>query len=167
VIRLKQSSKIKTRNVEIESIEVENRKGNEIIVVTDHTGQQYTNYADRHEGVLEKEDGIVGGQWVISYYVKDGFVNFAGLKDKLVEGELADGKIKSDSEKRVEHITRDSARHDASRIVAAKIEAGLICSQGFQSADEVNDNEVDDEIKKEMAQWTAYFKHHGKTGEFP
>ena len=161
-----QSSRTKTRIVDVESIEVEDRNGNEILVVEDHTGQQYTNYADRYETVVEKKEQIVGERFIIRYHLNDGFVNFEGFKDYST-GEPAQNPIKTDSEKRVENINRDSGRHDASRIVQGMLEAGMIGRTGFEAGGEVDMDQVRTEVKEELRFWTEHCAEHSRTGEFP
>ena len=164
---MSQSTSVKTRVVDVESIEVEDRSGNEILVVTDHTGQQYTNYADRYENVVEKRDGIVGERFIIRYSLNGDFVNFEGFKDHSI-GEPAEDQIRTGSEERVENINRDSGRHDAARIVQGMLNAGLLGRNlGFEAGGEIDKDQVRTEIKEELSFWTEHCAEHSRTGEFP
>lgn len=66
-------------------------------------------------------------------------------------------------EDRNRSITRQSASHDASRIVTALIEnSGIASNYGNKKSRE----EAREEIKEELQYWTNEFKYHARSGRW-
>ncbi|MFB6144499.1 MAG: hypothetical protein ABEJ98_04270 [Candidatus Nanohaloarchaea archaeon] len=146
------SSKERSRVIKPVSIEVEERSGHEVLIVEDSAGNQYTTLRDDlvHEVPRDRDD-YIGSTWRIKWSMTDeGFINFHGFEER-VDAEPVEEEIERTSG-RDRSITRQSAGHDASRIVSGKLASGKDLS--------------DEEIARELKKWTDYLKQYYRTGEW-
>ena len=152
------------RVVKIERIEIENRGGYDVLVVEDSAGNQYTTLRDDLvDEITDKKDRYLGNTWKILWSVtKEGYINFHGFLEKSdeepVEEEINPGDFEVVRRERLGlsqtdiRITRQSAGHDASRIVSGKLASG--------------NRLTDEEVKVELKKWTEYLKNYYRTGEW-
>lgn len=149
---MSKDSREKTRVIKPVSIELEERSGHKVLVVEDSAGNQYTTLRDDlvQEVPRNKED-YIGKTWRIKWSMTDeGFINFHGFEEE-VDREPVEEEIEPTSG-RDRSITRQSAGHDASRIVSGKLASGERLS--------------DEEIARELKKWTDYLKQYYRTGEW-
>jgi len=157
-------SDLMERTIKPERIEVENRGGYDVLVVEDSAGNEYTTLRDDLvEDVSERKDEFLGTTWTIIWSVtKEGYINFHGFMDET-EKEPNEKEIDPEDFEIVKkerfglsdtdiRITRQSAGHDAAKIVSGKLSSGQRLS--------------DDEIKQELQKWTSYIKEYYRTGEW-
>lgn len=146
-------------------IEVENRGGYDVLVVEDSADNQFTTLKDSLvEQISENEDEYLNQPWKILWSVtKEGYINFHGFLEKTSEEYVEEDEIKPEDFEIVRRerlglsqtdirITRQSAGHDASRIVSGKLASGSRLT--------------DEEIQLELKKWTDYIKHYYRTGEW-
>ncbi|MFB6191344.1 MAG: hypothetical protein ABEJ64_02860 [Candidatus Nanohaloarchaea archaeon] len=146
---------VRNRVIEPVSIEVEERSGHEVLVVEDSAGNRYTTLRDDLvREVPANRDKYIGRTWKIKWSLTDeGFVNFHGFVEE-VDGEPDETKI-DDSRPLSEtdvRITRQSAGHDAARIVSGRLASG--------------ERLGDEDIARELRKWTDYLKEYYRTGEW-
>lgn len=146
------SEKLRSRVIKPVSIEVEERSGHKVLVVEDSAGNQYTTLRDDLvQEVPSQSNEYIGSKWRIKWSMTDeGFINFHGFEEQ-VDAEPVEEEIEQTSG-RDRSITRQSAGHDASRIVSGKLASG----------DRLNDEEIARELKK----WTDFLKRYYRTGEW-
>jgi hypothetical protein len=151
---------IKTRVVEPEEIYTETRgQGSRILVVEDHMGQEFTDFAHNHTKVEADKQDYLGETVELRYSVnRDGFLNFEGFGD-FTDEPVADEPVLELSNRDLS-ITRQSAAHDATRIVAAQIEASA-------ANDTLNQGMSEEAIKRDLQKWTDYFKTYHRNGNWP
>lgn len=153
------------RVIKPERIEVENRGGYDVLVIEDSAGNQFTTLRDDLvEQLSENKNEYLDKPWEILWSVtKEGYINFHGFLEKAEEEEINNDEINPEDFEVVRRerlglsqtdirITRQSAGHDASRIVSGKLASG--------------DRLSDDEIRSELKKWTNYLKHYYRTGEW-
>jgi hypothetical protein len=146
-------------------IEVENRGGYDVLVVEDSVGNQFTTLRDDLvEQISEQKEEYLNEPWEILWSVtKEGYINFHGFLEKAEAEEIDEDEINPEDFEIVRkerlglsqtdiRITRQSAGHDASRIVSGKLASG----------ERLSDEEIESELKK----WTQYIKHYYRTGEW-
>jgi hypothetical protein len=123
-----------------------------VLVVEDSAGNQYTTLRDDLvQEVPRQRDDYIGSTWRIKWSMTDeGFINFHGFEEE-VEGDPVEEEIEPTSG-RDRSITRQSAGHDATRIVSGKLASGERLS--------------DEEIARELKKWTDYLKQYYRTGEW-
>ncbi|MFB6190777.1 MAG: hypothetical protein ABEJ91_04370 [Candidatus Nanohaloarchaea archaeon] len=146
------SGNLRSRVIKPVSIEVEERSGHKVLVVEDSAGNQYTTLRDDLvQEVPRDREEYVGSTWKINWSMTDeGFINFHGFEEEVDE-EPVEKEIEPTSG-RDRSITRQSAGHDASRIVSGKLASG---------------KDLDDrEIARELKKWTDYLKHYYRSGEW-
>lgn len=146
------SEQVKSRIIEPVSIQIEERSGYEVLVVEDSAGNQYTTLRDGLvEEIPEEKEKYLGSPWRIKWSLtEEGFLNFHGFEER-VDGEPSQEKIDKTSS-RDRSITRQSAGHDAARIVSGKLASGERLS--------------DEDIARELKKWTDYIKRYYRTGEW-
>jgi len=155
---------IMERPIKVSNIEVENRGGYDVLVVEDSAGNQYTTLRDELvDEIPPKEERYLEGVWNILWNVtREGYINFHGFSgetdQEAVEEDINPEEFEvvrrerlglSDTDIR---ITRQSAGHDAARIVGGKLSSG----------ERMNDDEILEELKK----WTNTIKAYYRTGEW-
>lgn len=157
-------SSLMERTIKPERIEVENRGGYDVLVVEDSAGNEYTTLRDDLvEEVSERKEEFLGDTWTIIWSVtKEGYINFHGFMESTDEEpneeEINPEDFEIVKKERLDlsetdlRITRQSAGHDAARIVSGRISAGERLS--------------DEEIKEELQKWTSYIKTYYRTGEW-
>ena len=145
-------------------IEVENRGGYDVLVVEDSAGNEYTTLRDDLvEEISAEKQKYLNQNWRILWSVtKRGFVNLHGFVEKVdeepVEEEINPEEFDIVKQERLGlsqtdiRITRQSAGHDATRIVSGKLASGERLS--------------DEEIEQELQKWTQYIKEYYRTGEW-
>jgi|GEM_PF-605393 hypothetical protein len=146
-------------------IEVEKRGGYDVLVIEDSVGNQFTTLRDDLvENIFENKDEYTDQPWTILWSVtKEGYINFHGFLQKGSENEVNEEEIDPEDFEIVRpdrmglsrtdiKITRQSAGHDASRIVSGKLASGKQLS--------------DEEIKVELKKWSEYLKSYYRTGEW-
>lgn len=152
------------RIIEPARIEVENRGGYDVLVVEDSAGNQFTTLRDDLvEEIPSRREKYVDETWRITWSITpEGYINFHGF-DQPVDQEPNKEEIKPEEFEVVRRerlglsdtdirITRQSAGHDASRIVAGKLASGQRMTE--------------EEIKQELRKWTDHFKKYYRTGEW-
>lgn len=153
------------RVIEPVRIEVENRGGYDVLVVEDSAGNQYTTLKDELvEQISENREEYLNQGWKILWSVtKEGYINFHGFLEKAEDQNVEAEEIKPEEFEVVRRerlglsqtdikITRQSAGHDAARIVSGMLASG----------DRLSDEEIQIELKK----WTDYLKNYYRTGEW-
>lgn len=152
------------RVVKPERIEVENRGGYDVLVIEDSVGNQYTTLRDDLvEQVVEEKEKYLGETWKILWDItKEGYINFHGFVEQVDEDpseeEINPGDFDVVRRERLGlsqtdiRITRQSAGHDAARIVSGKLSSGERLS--------------DEEIRRELRKWTDIIKEYYRTGEW-
>ena len=164
-------SDLQERTIKVEDVGVENRGGYDILVVEDSAGNEYTTFNDNFkQEIPDKKDKYVGSVWEILFTVTDdGYINFYGFTqtsdDDPVEKEIDAAEFNESyqekQDERDNQITRQSAVHDATRIVGSMIASDDNYITG-------KDGPVPkEEVKEEIESWTEYFKSHHRTGEWP
>lgn len=146
-------------------IEVETRGGYDVLVIEDSAGNQFTTLRDDLVGqVFENRDEYLDQPWEILWSVtKEGYINFHGFLEKAEEDQVNEEEIKPEDYEIVRRerlglsrtdikITRQSAGHDAARIVSGKLASG----------EHLSDEEIEAELKK----WSEYIKNYYRTGEW-
>lgn len=146
-------------------IEVESRGGYDVLVVEDSAGNQFTTLRDDLvEQVYENKNKYLNQPWKILWSVtKEGYVNFHGFLDEAKEEQVNEEEIDPEDFEIVRKermglsqtdikITRQSAGHDAARLVSGKLASGERLSE--------------EEIKVELKKWTEYIKKYYRTGEW-
>jgi len=164
-------SDLHKRVIEVKDVAVENRGGYDILVVKDSAGNEYTSFNDNfQEEIPAEKKKYVGSVWEILFTVSDdGYVNFQGFTqpsdEEPVEEEIKpedyNGEYSDSKDERDRQITRQSAVHDATRIVGSMIasEDNYITGKDRRVSKE--------EVKEEIQSWTEFFKTHHRTGEWP
>lgn len=146
-------------------IEVENRGGYDVLVIEDSAGNQFTTLRDDLvEQISEKKNDYLNQPWEILWSVtKEGYINFHGFLEKAEGEQVNEEGINPEDFEIVRRerlglsqtdikITRQSAGHDAARIVSGKLASG--------------DRLTDQEIKVELQKWSEYIKNYYRTGEW-
>lgn len=146
-------------------IDVENRGGYDVLVIEDSVGNQFTTLRDDLvDQISENKDEYLNQPWEILWSVtKEGYINFHGFLQKAEEDELNEEEINPEEFEVVRRerlglsqtdikITRQSAGHDAARIVSGKLASG--------------NRLTDEEVKFELKKWTEYIKNYYRTGEW-
>ncbi len=157
-------SELMERVIKPTRIEVENRGGYDVLVIEDSAGNQFTTLRDDLvDEVPSNSDRYLDETWKILWSVtKEGYINFHGFQERVDEKPEKEEIDPQDFEVvRRERlglsqtdirITRQSAGHDASRIVAGKLASG--------------ERMTDEEIWEEIRKWTNQFKNYYRTGEW-
>ena len=153
------------RVIEPASIRVENRGGYDVLVIEDTAGNQYTTLKDELvKQISDNKDEYLNEPWSVLWSVtKEGYINFHGFLEKSGEGSVSNDKIRPEEFDVVRterlglsqtdiKITRQSAGHDAARIVSGRLASG----------EKLND----DEIKQELQKWTDYLKSYYRSGDW-
>ncbi len=150
---------VRERVIKPVSIEVEERGGYDVLVVRDSAGNQYTTLRDDLvEEVPEEKEKYLNSTWRILWSMTDeGFTNFHGFQEEVDEEpneeEIGDQETEGVPLTETDiRITRQSAGHDASRIVAGKLSSGERLS--------------DEDIARELRKWTDYLKEYYRTGDW-
>lgn len=155
------------RVIQVKDIQAE--KGSRIVVYDTAENQFSTNNVEDYKHLVERPHQYIGKVHRVKFGVAKGkFFDFYGFIDEDIEEDPETDALRADElvdpeqamDVRDRQITRQSAAHDASRIVAAKIIAGCYNGEGFE---QVNDEKAMEDAKK----WTKFFKKHARTGEYP
>jgi len=154
-------SEVKVAAVHIEGLREVERGGFDIVVLETDDGTEYSNFKNKLEAEYENKDKYVGGDWLIQFTtIEKGdktYTNLIGFEEELAavhgEQETAQSSDRDDS------ITRQSAAHDASRIVG-----GMIADGRFRK--EYREKELREAVQEELEYWTDRFKSHHRTGEW-
>jgi len=164
------SDEIFDRVIKVDSIEEVELGGHDAVQVTDTAGNEYTTFKDtfRRELIEEKEK-YVGETWEIYFTVYKGqYLSFQGFTEQRADHEAVEEEIDVDElvdkadqmSGRDKNITRQSAAHDASRIVEGMLAGGYFKSTGTDRED------LREDIQEEIELWTERFKDHHRTGEW-
>lgn len=157
----KQADEVKAAAVHVEDLRVENRGGSEIVVLETGDGTQYTNFKDKLEAEYENRDKYIGGDWLIQFTTQDRgsktYRNLIGFEEEL---DALNSSAETGESERDDGITRQSAAHDASRIVQGAL-AG-----GYYKKTSTSREEVFEEAKEDVKELTEFFKQHHRTGEW-
>lgn len=156
---------LRERIIQVKDIRVEDRGGYDVLVVEDSVGNQYTTLRDEFvEQVPDDEEKYIGNNWKMLWNItKEGYINFHGFLERMYDEEPVEEEIVPENYEIVKRerlglsdtdirITRQSAGHGASRIVAGKLASGERLSN--------------DEILEEMVHWTDRIKTYYRTGEW-
>jgi len=154
-------SEVKVAAVHVEDLREVERGGSEIVVLETGDGTEYSNFKNKLDAEYEDRDKYVGGDWLIQFTtIEKGdrtYTNLIGFEEELAavhgEQEAAQRSDRDDS------ITRQSAAHDASRIVG-----GMIADGRFRK--EYREKELREAVQEELEYWTEFFKTHHRTGEW-
>jgi len=146
-------------------VEVENRGGYDVLVIEDSASNQFTTLKDELvDQVSKHKQEYLNTPWKILWSVtKEGYINFHGFLEKADEDNIEEEEINPEDFEIVRRerlglsqtdirITRQSAGHDASRIISGKLASG--------------DRLSDREIKVELQKWTDYIKEYYRSGEW-
>ena len=158
-------TELRDRIIKPVRIEVENRGGYDVLVVEDSVGNQFTTLKDNMVDKISKnKDEYLNQPWKILWSVtKEGYINFHGFLEKADEEQVEGDGINPEDFEIVRRerlglsqtdirITRQSAGHDAARIVSGKLASG--------------DRLADQEIKVELKKWTDYIKNYYRSGKW-
>lgn len=154
---------VKTRVIEPEDIYTETRgHDTRILVVEDHLGQEFSDLAHNHLKVETEKQEYIGKRVELRYSVsREGYLNFEGFGD-FTDEPLAENPVLELSNRDLS-ITRQSAVHDATRLVE-----GMIANGRFKAAKGRGGNEAyREEIKEEVKYWTDFFAAHHRNGKWP
>lgn len=162
-------SDIFDRVIRVDSIEQTELGGYPALKVTDTAGNEYTSFKDTfRQEVVEDKKKYVGEVWQILFTVYKGqYLSFQGFTEPRDEEEAVGEEIDIndfvDENAQVSptdrQITRQSAAHDASRIVQ-----GMLADGQFKRR--CDRAELRGEIQEELEYWTERFKQHHRTGEW-
>lgn len=165
------TSQLHDRIIKINRIEHESNKGPRI-VVEDTAGNEFSTFdIEQHKDLINNKRDYVGKTFHIKFYVAKGrFLNlahFVGPTDADPETDEIDPEDYVTSTEQLgvrnRQITRQSAGHDAARIVQ-----GMIANGQFDTAKSTGGKgKQREEIRNEIEYWTEYFKQHHRTGEWP
>lgn len=146
-------------------IEVENRGGYDVLVIEDSANNRFTTLKDNLvDQVSENKNEYLNQPWEILWSItKEGYINFHGFLEIADEEQVNEEGINPEDFEVVRReriglsqtdikITRQSAGHDASRIVSGKLASG--------------DRLTDEEVKVELKKWSKYIKNYYRTGEW-
>jgi len=164
-------SDLQERVIKVEEVGVEERGGYDILVVEDSAGNQYTTFNDNFmQEIPDKKQRYESSVWEILFTVTDeGYINFHGFTESSeedpVEEEIDPAEFNENygekKDERDNQITRQSAVHDATRIVGSMIAS----EDNYITGKEGPATKA--EVKEEIKSWTEYFKTHHRTGEWP
>lgn len=154
-------SEVKVAAVHVRDLNVVERGGSEIVVLETGDGTEYSNFKNKLETEYEDRDKYVGGDWLIQFTTREKgdrtYRNLIGFEEELAD---VHGEQKAAQESdRDDSITRQSAAHDASRIVQGMIADGRFKKRRDQE-------ELREEIQEELEYWTGIFKQHHRTGDW-
>jgi hypothetical protein len=157
----KQGDEVNVAAVDVKDLRVENRGGSEIVVLEAGDGTEYSNFKDKLEAEFENREKYIGSYWLIQFTTREKggstYKNLIGFEEEL---DALHGHGSGDGSGRDDSITRQSAAHDASRLVQGMIEAGYFPkSRGGRE-------DIRGEVKDEVKFWTRFFKPHHRTGEW-
>jgi hypothetical protein len=163
------SDELFTRVIEVKDIQ--NRKNSQIVVI-DSAGNEYSTInLDDYKHIVNQPHEYIGKTWRIKFGVaKRKFLDFYGFQEEVEDEEPNTEEINPEDLVgpesmgiRDKQITRQSAVHDATRLVQGMIENG-----DFDTAKQQGGKQQQrEEIKKKVEYWTQYFKQHHRTGDFP
>lgn len=163
-------SDIFDRVIKVASIEETELADYPAVKVKDTAGNEYTSFKDTfRQELIEDKEKYVGETWDILFTVYKGqYLSFQGFTEERAEHEAVEEEVDIDDlveedeqmSGRDRQITRQSAAHDASRIVEGMLAGGYFKKT---SADR---DELREEIQKELEYWTEKFKRHHRTGEW-
>lgn len=166
----KKESSVFHRVIHVDSVEEADLNGHDAVQVIDVVGNEFTTFRPEAKKMLlnqkdELEDEVVE----IGFTVYKGqYLSFHSIGSPSIEYDEDPLDQRLDPEALVEkeltetdrRITRQSAVHDASRIVQGMISAGKI-QKGRGGMDEFRE-----EVQDELEHWTEKFKNHHRTGEW-
>jgi len=158
--------------IEIDEIEETQLGDSEAVQVKDTAGNEFTTFFDDEKKMLlEEKDHLIGEVCDIGFTVYKGqYLSFHSIgspeidhdEEDVVREEISieelvgkDGHLSSTDRQ----ITRQSAAHDASRIVG-----GMIADGRFRK--EYREKELREAVQEELEYWTEFFKTHHRTGEW-
>ncbi len=151
----------RTRIVEPQSIEVQKRSGVDILVVTDHLGQEFTTPKPRAGPVPENREKYIGERWKMKYTVSPaGYLNFKEFVEKTDEPKAATKVDELGSDER--RMMRQNSQQHASRMVAGLFDLDL---EFLKNSEEVKQT-VRNDLEEEVEYWMKKFQKHAQTGEF-
>jgi len=163
-------SDILDRVIKVDSIEETQLGGHDAVQVIDTAGNEYTSFKDTfRQELIEDRDKYVGETWEMLFTVYQGqYLSFQGFTEKKAEHEAVEEEIDVDElideedqiSGRDRQITRQSAAHDASRIVQGMLAGGYFKKTRGGRED------IEDEIQEEVEKWTKGFKSHHRTGDW-
>ncbi|WP_313694229.1 hypothetical protein [Halorarum halobium] len=154
-------SKVKVAAVDVKDLRVENRGGSEIVVLEAADGAEYSNFKNKLEAEFENRDKYLGSYWLIQFTTREKggktYKNLIGFEEEL---DAVHGHDTSRDSDRDDSIIRQSAAHDASRLVEGMLAGGYFMKTRGGRED------IEDEIQEELEKWTERFKTHHRTGEW-
>lgn len=156
------------RTIKVENLTTKTRGGHEALIVEDSAGNKYSTInEDVREEAIDDKGKYVGKAWDILFTVtREGFLNFYYFLEESsvepIEDEIdpADYEVTQGLDERGKRITRQSAGHDAARIVQGMIESN---TRYFSHPDTGSFKE---EVKDELQEWSEFFKKQYRTGEW-
>jgi hypothetical protein len=162
-------SDIFERVIKVDSIEETELGDYPAVMVTDTAGNEYTSFKDTfREELIDEKEKYVDEVWEILFTVYKGeYLSFQGFTEEKAPHEAVEEEV--DIEDFVDNpqisptdrqITRQSAAHDASRVVEGMLAGGYFRKT---SADR---EELREEIQEELEYWTGRFKQHHRTGDW-
>ena len=166
----KKESSVFHEVIHVDEIEKVELGGSEAVQITDVVGNEFTTFMpEAMEMLLSDRDDLVGETVEIGFTVYKGrYLSYhsIGSPDIELDEDPVDSKL--DPESLVERemtetdrrITRQSAVHDASRIVQ-----GMLASDNIVPEQD-NMECLRDDVQDELEYWTEKFKDHHRTGEW-
>lgn len=156
------------RIVKIEEISTEVRGGHDVLVVKDSAGNEYSTIdSQKHKEYTEESDEYEGEVCKILFSItRQGYLNFYHVLEKVDENPVEEEidpdeyEITQELDDTDRRITRQSAGHDASRIVQGMIES----SKDFFG--DPRSDEFERQVKDEIQNWTNFFKRYYRTGDW-
>lgn len=166
----KQESSVFHRVMRVDSVEEADLNGHDAVQVIDVAGNEFTTFRpEAKEMLLADKDELEDEVVEIGFTVYKGqYLSFHSIGSPDIEYDEDPLDRRLDPEALVEQeltetdrrITRQSAVHDASRIVQ-----GMLASDNI--VPEQDDMEcLRDDVQEELEYWTEEFKNHHRTGEW-
>lgn len=166
-------SRVFHRVIDVDNVEEEERGSSEAVVVTDVVGNEFATFIpDLKERLLREREELIGTFVEIGFTVyKERYLSLRSVgspeinfdRSEVVSEEIDIGELVGDDIDR--RITRQSAVHDASRIVQGMLADGRLDSSspidGTRSRSELREM-----VQEELEYWTKEFKDHHRTGEW-
>jgi hypothetical protein len=156
-------NEVKVAGVHVEDLREENRGGTDVVVLETGDGSEYSNFKNKLEAKLENRDKYIGSDWLIQYTVveRNGneYKDLIGFEEEL-DGIHAEASGDSESDDRDQRIQRQSAAHDASRVVE-----GMLAGDYFKKTGKDRE-ELREKIQGGIEYWTERFKQHHRTGDW-
>lgn len=165
----KQESSVFHRVICVDSVEEADLNGHDAVQVIDVAGNEFTTFRpEAKEMLLADEDELEDEVVEIGFTVYKGqYLSFHSIGSPDIECDEDPLDRRLDPEALVEQeltetdrrITRQSAVHDASRIVQGMLADGQF---NFRK----DKDEFREDVQEELEYWTEEFKNHHRTGEW-